>query len=65
MLSETVFGPSPKNGQILRAALKGTNLRGQTPICGFLRKTCGFLQKFRKGVGVEGVGVANCHRIIF
>ena len=22
-------------------------------------------QKFRKGVGVEGVGVANCRRIIF
>ena len=33
------------------AALKGTNLRGQTPICGFLRvpaKICGFLQKSAK-----------------
>ena len=31
-----------------RAALKGTNLRGQTPICGFLRVPavfCGFLRK--------------------
>ena len=31
-----------------RAALKGTNLRGQTPICGFLwvpAKICGFLRK--------------------
>ena len=31
-----------------RAALKGTNLRGQTPICGFLRVSavfCGFLRK--------------------
>ena len=31
-----------------RAALKGTNLRGQTPICGFLRFPavfCGFLRK--------------------
>ena len=30
--------PLPKS----RAALKGTNLRGQTPICGFLRVSCGF-----------------------
>ena len=31
-----------------RAALKGTNLRGQTPICGFLRVPavmCGFLRQ--------------------
>ena len=27
-----------------RATLKGTNLRGQTPICGFLRVFCGFLR---------------------
>ena len=35
-------------GFSLRAALKGTNLRGQTPICGFLRVPaifCGFLRK--------------------
>ena len=33
---------------VCRAALKGTNLRGQTPICGFLRVPavfCGFLRK--------------------
>ena len=33
---------------MVRAALKGTNLRGQTPICGFLRVPavfCGFLRK--------------------
>ena len=34
-----------------RAALKGTNLRGRTPICGFLRVPavfCGFLRKNRR-----------------
>ena len=34
-----------------RAALKGTNLRGQTPICGFLRVPavfCSFLRKSAK-----------------
>ena len=39
------FGVHPTK---TRAALKGTNLRGQTPICGFLRvaaKICGFLRK--------------------
>ena len=38
LLSKTVY----------RAAQKGTNLRGQTPICGFLRVPavfCGFLRK--------------------
>ena len=29
-------GGAPENSSF-RAALKGTNLRGQTPICGFLR----------------------------
>ena len=36
------------NHAIRRAALKGTNLRGQTPICGFLwvpAAFCGFLRK--------------------
>ena len=36
------------NATDIRAALKGTNLRGQTPICGFLRVPavfCGFLRK--------------------
>ena len=35
-------------GCVCRAALKGTNLRGQMPICGFLRvpaKICGFLRQ--------------------
>ena len=39
---------SSVRGPQIRAALKGTNLRGQTPICGFLRfpaKICGFLRK--------------------
>ena len=38
----------PSRVSLPRAALKGTNLRGQTPICGFLRKSavfCGFLRK--------------------
>ena len=44
LLSGTEDGTVTASGLFL-AALKGTNLRGQTPICGFLRKSCGFLRK--------------------
>ena len=39
-----------ENPRKYRAALKGTNLGGQTPICGFLRVPaafCGFLENLR------------------
>ena len=38
-------GVGKKKNSMSWAALKGTNLRGQTPICGFLRApACGFRQ---------------------
>ena len=52
ILKRMVFRACPKHllrqTFFYRAALKGTNLRGQTPICGFLRVPaafCGFLRK--------------------
>ena len=53
-----------------RAALEGTNLRGQTPICGFLRfpaKISGFLRKsaFPKCFFFqEKVRICNCREVV-
>ena len=38
---------------VYRAALKGTNLRGQTPICGFLRVPAGFCDFFSAKICVS------------
>ena len=46
MTPERVENVADEGGSKTRAALKGTNLRGQTPICGFLKaKISGFLRK--------------------